>query len=175
MSHTIEPATTGRSKCRGCAQPIPKGELRFGERIPNPFADEGETTLWFHLLCGAYKRPETLGMALTGTGEQIEERRALTEIIADGLRHHRLPRADGAERASSGRAKCRSCHAKISKDDWRVRVVFFQEGMFSPGGFIHLGCAEEYFGTGDLAERLVHFSSKLSDTDRVELSAALTH
>ena len=32
-----------------------RGELRFGERLPNPFA-EGEMTVWFHPLCAAYKR-----------------------------------------------------------------------------------------------------------------------
>ena len=64
--HVIEPATSGRAKCRGCSQPIAKGELRFGERMPNPYGD-GEMTLWFHLPCGAYKRPEPLLEALEST------------------------------------------------------------------------------------------------------------
>ena len=34
-------------KCRGCGRPIARGELRFGERLPNAFA-EGEMTVWFH-------------------------------------------------------------------------------------------------------------------------------
>ena len=59
MLHALEPAASGRAKCPGCAQPIQRGELRFGERLPNPFA-EGEITLWFHPLCAAYKRPEPL-------------------------------------------------------------------------------------------------------------------
>ena len=37
-----------------------EGELRLGERLPTPVADKGEMTLWFHLECGAYKRPEPL-------------------------------------------------------------------------------------------------------------------
>ena len=53
----IEPASSGRAKCRSCDQPIAKGELRFGERQPNAFG-EGEMTLWFHLPCAAYSRPE---------------------------------------------------------------------------------------------------------------------
>ena len=57
MPHTIEPAASGRAKCRGCGQKIAKDELRFGERLENPYG-EGEMTLWFHLVCGVYKRPE---------------------------------------------------------------------------------------------------------------------
>src|SRR5947207_3050798 len=57
MPHVMEPATSARATCRGCNQKIAKGELRFGERQPNAFG-EGEMTLWFHLACAAYKRPE---------------------------------------------------------------------------------------------------------------------
>ena len=57
VAHVIEPASSGRAKCRSCDQPIAKGELRFGERQPNAFGD-GEMTLWFHLPCAAYSRPE---------------------------------------------------------------------------------------------------------------------
>ena len=56
MPHVIETASSGRAKCRGCGEKIAAGELRFGERLPNPFA-EGETTHWFHLECAAFKRP----------------------------------------------------------------------------------------------------------------------
>src|SRR5262245_58246039 len=59
MPHVFEPASSGRAKCRGCGNQIEKGTLRFGERIPNPYA-EGETTLWFHPVCAAYKRPEAM-------------------------------------------------------------------------------------------------------------------
>ena len=59
MTHVIEPASSGRAKCRGCEQKIAKGELRLGEKLPNPYG-EGEMTLWFHPLCGAFKRPEVL-------------------------------------------------------------------------------------------------------------------
>ena len=56
MAHVFEPAASGRAKCRGCGQALPKGEVRFGEKLANPFA-EGEMTHWFHPLCAAYKRP----------------------------------------------------------------------------------------------------------------------
>ena len=59
MSHTIERAPTGRAKCRGCGEKIAAGERRLGERVPNPFGDDGsETTLWYHVRCAAFTRPE---------------------------------------------------------------------------------------------------------------------
>ena len=59
MPHVSERAPTGRAKCRGCGRPIAAGSLRLGERLPNPFADDGgEMTHWFHPACGAFRRPE---------------------------------------------------------------------------------------------------------------------
>lgn len=63
MSSVIEPAKTGRAACRGCRKRIAAGELRLGEGAPSSFG-EGESMLWFHLPCAAYKRPEALLAAL---------------------------------------------------------------------------------------------------------------
>jgi hypothetical protein len=73
VAHVFEPATSGRSKCRGCGRPIAKGELRFGESVPNLFA-EGDTTLWFHPSCAAHKRPQALLEALEQTPDGIPDR-----------------------------------------------------------------------------------------------------
>ena len=172
MAHSIEPALSGRAKCRGCGKPIAKGELRLGERLPNPFADEGDMTLWFHLVCGAYKRPEPLLEAL-GTSEEEVDREWLTRVAKQGLEHRRLPRVDGVDRAPTGRASCRSCRAKIPKGEWRIRLVYFEEGMFNPSGFIHLGCAREYLDTTDLLPRLTHFSPEVEAQDQADLEVAL--
>jgi len=169
MPHSIEPASSGRSKCRGCGRAIAKGELRLGERLENPFADEGEITLWFHLVCGAYKRPEALLEALAGSAEAVERADWLAAEARVGLEHHRLPRADGLERSPTGRAACRSCREKIPKDSWRIRLVFFEDGRFAPSGFIHFDCAEEYLGTTELTERLRCFSPDLGPEDLAEL------
>ena len=59
MGHVLEPAASGRAKCRACQRPIAQGELRFGERLPNPYA-EGEMTLWFHPACAGFQRPEAV-------------------------------------------------------------------------------------------------------------------
>lgn len=173
MPHTIEPALSGRAKCRGCARPIAKGELRLGERLPNPFAEEGDMTIWFHLVCGAYKRPEAMLEALAGHTEEIERADWLADEARRSLEHRRLPRVDGAELASTGRATCRSCREKIAKDTWRIRLAFFEDGRFAPSGFIHVACAQEYLGTRDLLERFVHFSPELEAEGRASLERAV--
>ena len=98
MLHVFEHASSGRSKCRGCGQPIARGELRFGERLPNPFAD-GEMTHWFHPTCAAYKRPEPLLEGLKETQQSVPAREALESAARRSLAQRRLPRIDGAERA----------------------------------------------------------------------------
>src|SRR5262245_29282706 len=120
MSHVFEPAPTGRAKCRGCARPIAKGDLRFGERIANPFA-EGETTLWYHPLCAAYRRPEAVLEALQA-GPAPADAEMLERAARAAAAHERLPRVAGGERAPTGQAKCRSCGEPIAKGTWRVRL-----------------------------------------------------
>jgi len=171
MPHVIEHATSGRAKCRGCDGKIEKGELRFGERQPNAFG-EGEMTLWFHLQCGAYKRPEPFLEALGDASDVpgVETLRAAAEF---GLAHRRLPRINGADRAPTGRARCRRCLELIEKDSWRVALVFFEEYRFQPSGFVHAGCARDYFGTVDIVDRVRHFKPKLTCADLKELRGAL--
>jgi hypothetical protein len=171
MANVFELAPTGRAKCRGCGRPIAKGEIRFGERLPNPFG-EGEMTLWFHPLCAAYKRPDAI-LAVLGEPESagIDAPR-LRQEAEKGLAHRRLPRLSGAEKASSGRASCRACREPIEKGTWRISLVFYSEGRFEPSGFIHVRCAGAYFETPDIVERLAHFSP-LDETTCAELASEL--
>jgi hypothetical protein len=171
VPHTFEPAATGRSKCRGCKQPIAKGELRFGESLPNAFG-EGEVTHWFHPACAAYKRPEPLLEGLGAAQGSIAEREALERVARATLAHQRLSRIDGAEVSPTGQAKCRHCHAAIEKGSWRLRLVFHEEGTFSPGGFMHLGCRGAYFEIDDILEHVLHFSPALAEPEREALRAA---
>ncbi len=170
MAHIIEAASSGRSKCRGCGQPIAKGVLRFGERLPNPFGD-GEMTLWFHLLCAAYKRPESFGELAEQTAS-MPEAAQLADAVSFGVKHRRVPRIHGAQRAPSGRARCRSCRELIEKDSWRIPLVFFEEGMFNASGYVHAGCASDYFETTSIIDRLQHFAG-LDDADAQALQAEL--
>ena len=170
MPHVFEPAPSARAKCRGCGQPINRAEVRFGERMPNPFGD-GEATLWFHPVCAAWKRPAPLLEALPAAAA-VPDREALERTAQFANAHPRVPRIDGAERAPSGRASCRHCKAVIEKGCWRIRLVYFEDGRFSPGGSVHLGCRREYFETGDVLAALLLFSPALAESDRAELTRA---
>jgi hypothetical protein len=170
MPHVFEQAPTGRAKCRGCNRPVAKGELRFGERIANAYA-EGETTLWYHPVCAAYRRPEVVLEALEA-GPPPAEADLLERAARATAAHRRLPRIAGGERAPTGQAKCRACREPIGKGSWRVRLVFYEEGRFSPGGFLHLGCQRTYFEGEDILPALLHFSPELGEADRAELVRA---
>lgn len=172
MAHVIEAAPTGRAKCRGCAQKIDAGGLRFGERMPNPFAD-GETTQWYHLDCGAFKRPEAFLEALAAREEALDGRERLESEAKLGVDHRRVARVDGADRAPTGRAACRHCREPIAKGAWRIRLVFFEEGRFSPSGYVHVGCAGAYFETTAVLPRVRRFAPDLGDEDLREIEREL--
>jgi hypothetical protein len=172
MAHRIEPASSARAKCRGCGERIGAGELRFGESLPNPFA-EGEMTLWFHLDCAAFKRPEPFLEALEARGEPLEDRERLATEARLGLTHRRLPRVDGAGLAPTGRAQCRSCRAPIDKGAWRIALVFYEEGRFEPSGFIHARCALAYLETTDVLRRVRSFSPGLREEELASFQAEL--
>jgi hypothetical protein len=171
MSPLFELAPSGRSKCRGCGQAIERSTLRFGERLANPFG-EGEMTVWFHPMCAAYKRPEALLLALEVMREPALDREALERTARKSLEHPRLQRIDGAEKAPTGQAKCRHCYQAIERGGWRFRLVFWEEGRFVPGGFVHLGCCKAYFATSNVLDAVIHFSVALDDSGRDELRKA---
>ena len=172
MPHLIQPASSARSKCRGCGKLIAAGELRFGESLPNPFAD-GETTHWFHLDCAAFKRPEPFLATLETRPEPLEDAARLMAEAKRGIAHRRLPRVNGAERAPSGRAQCRACRTGIERGAWRIPLVFYEDGRFAPSGYIHVPCARAYFETTDVIPRLKRFSPDLSDEDLKAIEAGL--
>lgn len=171
MTHLFETAPTGRAKCRGCGLPIERAALRFGERVPNPFG-EGEATLWFHPRCAAFKRPELLLEALPGAPGNLADRDDLERIARASAAHRRVPRVDGAERAPSGKASCRHCKEPIERGSWRIRLAIYDEGQFTGAGFIHLACGSSYFEGHDILEPLLHFSPKLADEERQDLTRA---
>jgi hypothetical protein len=126
-------------------------------------------TLWFHLKCAAYKRPEPLLQALSEMPEIAPDKEALEEIARRTIAHRRLSRIDGAERAPGSQAKCRHCREPIERGHWRIRLVFYEEGMFNPGGFIHTSCRADYFETPDVLDHVLHFSPNLTEEERAEL------
>jgi hypothetical protein len=86
--------------------------------------------------------------------------------------HRRLNRIAGAEKAPSSQAKCRHCKLKIERGAWRIRLVFFEEGRFMPGGFVHLDCRAAYFENHDALDAVLHFSQGLSEDERGDLARA---
>jgi len=170
MPHVIEPATSARAKCRGCDRKIDKSELRFGERQPNAFG-EGEMTLWFHVPCAAFKRPEPFLEVARASAEPDVTKWIPT--AENGVAHRRLPRVNGAERAKTGRAHCRSCRELIASDTWRIALTFFEEYRFAPSGFIHAACAADYFETIEILDRVARFSPDLDRGDLDDLARAL--
>ena len=172
MPHVIEPAATGRAKCRGCGQAIAAGVLRFGEKVPNPFGD-GDTTQWFHLECAAFKRPQPFLETLEAGTPAGDDAESLKAEAARGVAQERLPRIDGAERDPSGRAQCRQCKTNIAKSAWRIKLVFYEEGRFNAAGFVHPGCAQAYFETTDVLPRVRRFAPGLGDAELREIGAEL--
>jgi hypothetical protein len=173
MPHVIEEAPSGRAKCRACQNKIAKGELRFGEKVPNPFG-EGEASHYYHLICAADRRPNEFKETLDSCELELDNREALTAASQRGIDHRRLQRAARAERASSGRARCRHCREVIPKGELRIALEYIEDGMLSAGGFIHVGCSQDYFGTTALLSRMVRTSSKLDQNDFEELGRTLT-
>lgn len=173
MSAVIEVASTGRAKCRACGHAIAKGEQRLGDKLPNPFA-EGETTYWFHLECGAYRRAEAFSAALEASDVSVPNREELLVVAGLGVAHPRLCRVAAVQRAPSGRARCRQCREPIAKDGWRLSLDIFQEGRFDPIGFVHLGCQRDYFGTGDSRRHVLRAAVDISTSEREELLSALS-
>jgi hypothetical protein len=173
MLHVIERARTGRAKCRGCGANIAAGERRFGERLPNPFADDdgGEMTHWFHVACAAFMRPEAFLETLPGVAEAdaIDDRPRLEHEARLGAAHRRLPRATAVGRAPTARAACRACREPIDKGAWRIALVYYEEGRFVPSGFIHLTCVAPYLETTEVLGRLKHFTPSLTDAELTEI------
>jgi Poly(ADP-ribose) polymerase and DNA-Ligase Zn-finger region len=172
MPHVFEVAPSGRSKCRGCSRTIERGTLRFGESLANPFA-EGEMKHWYHPVCAAYKRAEPLLEALGDTTD-VSDKESLERLARHSLSHRRLPRINGAEQSPTSQAKCRHCRQPIERGSWRIRLVFYEEGLFAPGGFVHLHCSADYFEIRDIVDQVLHFSSDLSPSQLEELRLALS-
>ena len=172
MGCSIELAPTARSKCRGCGTLIGKSEWRFGERLPNPFG-RGVATLWFHVRCAAFKRPGPFLTTLVSLDVDLPDRDHLEKRATQGLELRRLPRIDGVELATGARARCRHCHAMIVKGDWRIPLVFFEEGAFNRRGFIHLKCSRQYFDTTDILDRISAFAPYLEPDDVTQLRSML--
>jgi poly [ADP-ribose] polymerase len=161
MAHLIEAAKTGRASCRTCKKPIAKGELRFGEEVPNQFDAGKMTHVWHHLECAAKKRPSPLKAALESTTTPVPNQGALLALIAEHQKAEKPSTLPYAERAPTGRSSCIECHEAIAKGELRVAVERTVEtGSFvtQGAGYLHAACALRHVG-----DELVPFFQKLTD------------
>jgi hypothetical protein len=144
MPHKIEPSPSGRAACRACKKPIPKGVLRFGEEYVNQFTNEPAMAYrYFHLECAAAKFANEVADALASFAGTVPDREALDALIAQHLR----PELPYAERASTGRARCRACDETIAKGELRLafeRTLETPMGPQKASAYAHARCAGRY-------------------------------
>jgi hypothetical protein len=174
--HKVEPAPSGRAACRGCKGPIAKGTLRFGEEFQNPFSEDGGMAFrYWHLACAAEKLANELRPVLAAYDGPVEDRQSIEALIADHVR----PDMPYAERAGSGRARCRACDVTIKKGELRVAFERLYESPMGPqkgAAYAHVRCVPRYLErekergrdaiTLDEAKSLVMAHSKLEVADR---------
>jgi hypothetical protein len=146
--HKIEPAPTGRASCRAscraCKETIPKGSLRFAEEFESPYSEDGGTSFrYWHLACAATKLANEVGAALAAYPGPVDERETIDALV----QQHMRPEAPYAERAGSGRARCRACDVTIQKGELRVAFErVFESAMGSQKGaaYAHPKCVAHY-------------------------------
>lgn len=178
MPHEIQRAASGRAKCRACKLPITKDTLRLGEEVPNPFG-EGEAKHWYHLRCGALRRPEAFLDALDALPDELSsevsegEKSSLSAIAVSGKEHYRLSRFVQVHAAPSGRARCQGCRELIEKGALRFVLERIEDGMVAGAGFVHIGCAHAYAGAIDGILERVRGVSELSDEEWEAVEGAL--
>jgi hypothetical protein len=178
VPHEIQPAASGRAKCRACKTAIKKGDLRLGEDVPNPFGD-GEAKHWYHLGCGALRRPEAFLEAILQAPEEVaseiavEDRARWAPLAEAGKTYYRLSRFVKAQAAPSGRARCQGCRELIEKGALRFVLERIEDGMVSGAGFVHVGCAHAYAGSVTGVLQRVEAQSELSGEEWTEIKASL--
>lgn len=175
MPHLIEAAKSNRASCRGCREKISKGELRFGEETFNNFSSSGGAAYrWYHLKCAASQHPDKLGEAMATFEGELPGRDLLTAAIAAGKAARKArgkPSFPYAERAPSGRSRCRHCEEKIEKGAFRVAVeTEVDTGSFvtSGAGYLHPACSAEFTEDPELLQKLREHSA-LSAEELTEL------
>lgn len=144
MPHKIEPAPSARARCRGCKESIAKGAPRFAEEFQNLYSEDGGTAFrYWHPACAAPKLANELGAALAAYDGPVDDR---SEIEALVLAHTR-PEMPHAERAGSGRARCRACDTGIKKGELRVAFERIYDSPMGPqkgAAYSHPKCVARY-------------------------------
>ena len=176
MGHIIEPAKSGRAKCRSCKKAIEKGSLRLGEEILDPFGSGGTTHVWHHVDCAAEKKPDELKAAMADYAGEIPERDALEKKLAESQKKLPPGMFPYAENAPTGRSKCMACEESIAKDTLRIAIEReVDTGTFKTkgAGYLHPMCAADFTGDSGMFAKVKENSRDLSKDQLAELEAAL--
>lgn len=177
MAHTIEVAKTGRAGCRACKTPIPKGDLRFGEEVPNAFSASGEMSYqWYHLPCAALKKPTQLKQALAAFTGEVPNKAELEKTLEESAKKQKPSAFPYAERASTGRSRCQQCEEPIQKGALRVAVereVETSSFRTAGAGYLHPECAKEYTKDDQLISKIRSNTTNLPPQDLEDLSKAI--
>ncbi len=154
--YKIEGARSSRSSCKTCKRKIQKDTLRLGVRIEGPF---GVGFLWHHLTCAAKRHAQHVEGAyeLRAWAEGVEvppleELRKLKEKAEEQKKKRKDP--PYAERAPSGRSKCKLCGELIEKGALRVALPIVVEfyGQTRQGSIlVHTACVQAALHTDDSA------------------------
>ena len=167
MSNMIEPAKSGRAKCRGCGEKIEKDTLRYGN-----FDEQWESYKWFHLPCGAAENLAGFMQAVEDYDGEIEDLDAILVKAKEAARGKGFPRV---EVASSGRSSCLLCEEKIApKGTLRVVVEREVEGFGKRPAYLHLGCAAGFLeaDSDELTDLLIE-NSILTEEQADEVAEAI--
>ncbi|MDP6442832.1 MAG: PARP-type zinc finger-containing protein [Pirellulaceae bacterium] len=169
MPHLIEPAKSGRAKCRKCREKIERDSLRFGHEVLNAFDDGGMSHQWYHLKCAAEKLPLDLASTLQTFDGDVPDREELDQVIAANRKKQKPTKTPYAEYAPSGRSSCQVCGEKIDKGELRIAVEReIDAGGFSRAGagYLHPGCRGDYDDLpDDLVEQMRANSTTLEDSE----------
>ncbi|HEY9682203.1 MAG TPA: hypothetical protein V6C89_13325 [Drouetiella sp.] len=178
MPNIIETAKTGRAGCRTCKQPIAKGELRFGEEVPNAFSAGDMTYNWHHLPCAAKKKPSALKQALDDTDQEVPDKEELLKAIEANAKNEKPTVLPYAEYAPTARASCVGCSEKIEKGHLRVAIESEDEGSGFPRSgprYVHVACIADQAGEDpeEFFAKVRTNSKNVETKDMQELEAAL--
>ena len=176
MGHIIEPAKSGRAKCRSCKKAIEKGALRLGEEILDPFGSGGTTHVWHHVECAAEKKPDELKAAMADYAGEIPQREELEKKLAEAASKMPPSVFPYAEKAPTGRSRCMACEESIDKDTLRIAIEReVDTGTFKTRGpgYLHPTCAADFTGDSEMFEKVKANSRELTDDELAQLQAAL--
>ena len=171
-AYVIEPAKSARSKCRSCRKKIDKGVTRLGVLVDGFY---GPGYSWNHVKCLAKKdiskveeAYELLDLDPEWKLPTLEALRKEAAKADEKKKEKKL--APYAERAPTGRSKCKHCGEGIDKGAWRVailREVEFGNQVRAGPINVHAACVGEALLAPDCRTEPEGFEEALRTNSRL--------